>query len=232
MASLRYLGLLLLLTPLLGGVDLLLRQAASEPEVVREVVEVPQPVFVPQRVYVTVAVPTVVVVEVPVESTASSRMVEGPLDDPLDIGRPVESAPVAAQPERLAEAEPVARAEPEARAEPVAEAPPVTLARRAAPAPVRVWTPPPPVEEVAEAPAEAAPPAPAPAPAPVAEAPAPAEEVSGPTFAARQALADFYDYTERNWSVNGYSSAAEMRAALGNSQSDWLRRTEAAARGQ
>jgi hypothetical protein len=222
MASLRYLGLLLLLTPLLGGVDLLLRQAASEPEVVREVVEVPQPVFVPQKVYVTVAVPTVVVVEVPVESTTSSRMVEGPLDDPLDIGRPVEPAPVAAEPETLAEAE------PEARAEPVAEAPPVTLARRAPAAPAQVWTPPPVEEEVAVVAEEAAPPA----PEPVAEAPAPAETPSGPTFAARQALADFYDYTERNWSVSGYSSAAEMRAALGNSQSDWLRRTEAAARGQ
>jgi hypothetical protein len=106
----------------------------------------------------------------------------------------------------------------------------VTLARRAPVAPALVWTPPPAAEEVAEAPEEAAPAAPA--PAPVAEAPAPAEAPSGPTFAARQALADFYDYTERNWSVNGYSSAAEMRAALGNSQSDWLRRTEAAARGQ
>ena len=42
----------------------------------------------------------------------------------------------------------------------------------------------------------------------------------------------FYDYTERNWSVNGYSSAAEMRADLGNNQSNWLKRTEAAARGQ
>jgi hypothetical protein len=226
MASLRYLGLLLLLTPLLGGVNLLVRQEASEPAVVRELIEVPQPVFVPQKVYVTVPVPTVVIVEVPVESTVSSRMVEGPLDDPLDIGRPAEPAPEAAQPENLAEAEPEAEAQPV-----VAEAPPpVTLARRAPAAPALVWTPPPAAEEVAEAPEEAAPAAPA--PAPVAEAPAPAEAPSGPTFAARQALADFYDYTERNWSVNGYSSAAEMRAALGNSQSDWLRRTEAAARGQ
>src|SRR6059058_5875976 len=46
--ALRYLGLLLLLTPLLGGVRLLLGHEAltASPQVVTQVVEVPYPVYV------------------------------------------------------------------------------------------------------------------------------------------------------------------------------------------
>src|SRR5919197_1019907 len=48
-ASVRYLGLLLLLTPLLGGVRFLLRHEAlgAPPQVVTQFVQVPYPVYVP-----------------------------------------------------------------------------------------------------------------------------------------------------------------------------------------
>jgi hypothetical protein len=39
--------------------------------------------------------------------------------------------------------------------------------------------------------------------------------------AARKALADWCAYTMQNWSIQGYSSAADMRANEGNSQSEW-----------
>src|SRR5215211_4337997 len=59
--TLRFLGLLLLLTPLLGGVNMLVHPPAPlPPEVITQIVEVTRPV------YVAVPVPTVVVVEVPV----------------------------------------------------------------------------------------------------------------------------------------------------------------------
>lgn len=60
----RYLGLLLLLTPLVGGIRLLVERSAQtpEPQIVTQVVEVAKPV------YVEVPVPTGVVVEVPVEA--------------------------------------------------------------------------------------------------------------------------------------------------------------------
>lgn len=215
--SVRYLGLLLLLTPLLGGLNLLARQATAPTEVVREVVEVPQPVFVPQTVYVTVEVPTVVVVEVPTDSTAVAL-------------QPAGAGPALADPP--GDAEVATETEPEAE-EPAAEEPAPeqsVLARRPVYRPVVSWSPPPePIEE----------PEPEPTPPPVAAEPvveppaeAPPDPGDGPTLAARQALADFYAYTERTWSVKGYSSAAEMRAALGNSQSNWLEDTQAAAAGE
>src|SRR4051794_38052282 len=49
---------------------------------------------------------------------------------------------------------------------------------------------------------------------------------------AQQALRDFWNYTERNWASQGYSSANEMRQALGNAQTDWLTQTTAMAGGQ
>ena len=205
----RYLGLLLLLTPLVGGVNLLARQTAVPADVVREVVEVPQPVFVPQTVYVTVEVPTVVVVEVPTDSAVASP--EPTVADPAEASAPVEEEPVA---------------EGEAAEEPAAPEPAV-LARRPVYRPVVRWTPPEPAREPEPEPAEP-PVADEPVVEPPAEAP-PAEQEDGPTLAARQALSEFYDYTERTWSIHGYSSAAEMRAALGNSQSNWLEETQAAA---
>lgn len=60
--ALRYLALLLLLTPVTAGLSVIAaRQAAPpEPEIVTQIVEVPRPV------YIRVPVPTTVVVEVPV----------------------------------------------------------------------------------------------------------------------------------------------------------------------
>jgi hypothetical protein len=46
-----------------------------------------------------------------------------------------------------------------------------------------------------------------------------------PTAMAQKALQDFYDYTAKNWAAEGYSSVAEMRQALGNSQTEWLTAT-------
>ena len=50
--------------------------------------------------------------------------------------------------------------------------------------------------------------------------------------AAQKTLVQFYDYTNRNWSIQGYSSAAQMRELLGNSQSSWLDQSLALARGR
>ena len=81
---------------------------------------------------------------------------------------------------------------------------------------------------VDEAPAEAAPLA-----SVVIEAPAPAAaERPASVSPARKALVDFYAFTENNWSVQGYSSVDQMREALGNSQTGWLKQTEAQARAE
>ena len=55
----------------------------------------------------------------------------------------------------------------------------------------------------------------------VADAPT---DVASPSPAQR-ALADFYAYTDRNWSAQGYSSPDEMREALGNRTTGWLDKT-------
>lgn len=39
---------------------------------------------------------------------------------------------------------------------------------------------------------------------------------------ARQQIREFFLFTDRNWSQQGFGSAAAMREALGNSQSGWL----------
>lgn len=220
-ASLRFLALLGLLTPLFAGISLLVRQAAATPEVVREVIEVSRPIYVPQTIYVTVAVPTVVEVQVPARRDKVSRAAPPAperVDDPLAVGQPAEAVVEAAEPTEAAETEPT------------------PIVARLAPRPVPYYVPrPQPTAVPQEVEAE-------PVDEPLASAPAevaPAEEQvgadslpssDGPTLAARQALTDFYAFTERNWSVHGYSSAQEMRAALGNNQSNWLDQAQALAK--
>ena len=228
MPAVRYLALLFLLTPVLGVVQLLLSRAVPPPpQVVTEVVEVPQIVEVPRNVYIEVPVPTIVVVDVPVERVVA-------------VGPPAEAASTEA---------PAAVSEASEAAPDVAEAP------DAAPEVAEAPEAPPPVAPVRPVAARALPrPAPAPAAEPevvtesppeqpaVAEAEAPVEETvaaepganagSVPVSPANRSLADFYGYTEKNWSIQGYSSVEQMREALGNSKTGWLKQTEAQVRAE
>jgi hypothetical protein len=213
-AALRHLALLLLLTPLLGGLRLLVghldTRPAEAPVVVREVVEVPRTEYVrvevPRTEYVQVEVPgPTVIVEVPMRASG-----------PTEVAPPT-SASVG--PERVALA--TTTLAESTNADQPSAAP--VLVR----VPARSFQPGPPEQAFESAATEAestddqVAEAPAAEPAAVAEAPtAPA-----PASPAQQALADFYAYTERSWSAQGYSSADEMREALGNSTTGWLNKT-------
>src|SRR5688500_3738453 len=90
-AALRHLALLLLLTPLMGGLRILIdhvdQRPVNEPIVVREVVEVPRTEYV----QIEVPVPTVIVVEVPAQATPVATQASLP-----DIATPPASVAVAA----------------------------------------------------------------------------------------------------------------------------------------
>ena len=215
--ALRYLAALLLLTPLLGGIRLLATRevAAAEPEVVTQVVEVPQ------TVYVEVPVVKVVVVR---ESSGSA----GPTDEFAVLSPPEPTT--APEPDRAPEpSEEVAESAPpdEGAAAEASEvvAPPVIVARASAPRPY-AYIPPAPAaaveepEEVAEVPAEPAEPVEA---APEEQPVAASAEVALSDPRTRPDVEAFYARTDQLWSVEGYSSAEEMRQALGNSQTGWLK---------
>jgi hypothetical protein len=223
--TLRYLALLLLLTPLVGGVQVLARPAASAlPQVITQVIEVPQMIEVPQTVYVMVPVPTVVVVEVPAGAGVVPAAAEVQ-DEELEAG--------AAGGANTSELDGLAGRGSETAAaalvRPVAAG---SIPRSAAGSPAESTA----EESVAPSTADSTDePMLAEDQAASDEPPAPpvADQVPEAVAAARRSLDEFHAHTELNWSIQGYSSAEEMRQALGNSQTNWLDRTrKVAAQGQ
>jgi hypothetical protein len=220
-AALRHLALLLLLTPLLGGLHILIDHAdqrtVNEPIVVREVVEVPRTEYV----RIEVPVPTIIIVEVPAKATPTPD--QPPISN-TPISPQTDNVPVAATASAPAVPEEVvAEREGDSEAMDGLQADPPTVVANV---PVRSTQPGPstraiepqtaddqlPLEPLAETPGETE---------VVAEEIAPA----APLSPAQHALANFYSYTDQNWSVQGYSSADEMRDVLGNGTTGWLNET-------
>jgi hypothetical protein len=220
-AALRHLALLLLLTPLLGGLRILVdhpdQRAENEPIVVREVVEVPVPTLIIIEVPAPIppatgqpSVPnaptTAPSANVPVAETASAAGASEEVrqeiagDGEATDGSQFDPSPVVANvPARSNHAAPIRQVfEPQTAgdqlpSEPLAETPSET-------------------DVVAEG---------------VAAEDVVAEEIApaAPLSPAQQSLANFYAYTDQNWSVQGYSSADEMRDILGNGTTGWLNET-------
>ena len=225
-AALRHLALLLLLTPLLGGLRILIvhvdQRTVAEPIVVRELVEVPRTEYV----QIEVPVSRVIVVEVPARA---AQVPEQPsLPDTSTTTPP--SASALAAPAASASVEPEGWAagsvgDGEAAASQQPDPPTVVAsvpARSYRPGPSQqAFELQPSENQLASEPLAEAPPG---EPNVVAEAPAPA----APLSPAQRALSDFYAYTDQNWSVQGYSSAEEMRDVLGNSTTGWLNETKRA----
>lgn len=227
----RFLASLMLLTPLLAGLHLLTVRAAplAEPTVVTQVVEVPvtQLVEVPRTVYVEVPVRELIIVREPAGSAGPTDEVATfvpseaeslPADEVASPPAPADDATAAAELDGAA---------PDSPPVPVAAArPAIRLPARIASLPRAAPAPPPALEEEepAAAPNEEPPAATQALLAEPTEPPPAPVDPNPPTSDARRELDDFYARTEATWSREGYSSAEEMREALGNSQTGWLNR--------